>query len=109
MGEKTGDFRKAWRSSKEEWEVVGAMGNALFVLSSWFKEFIPALKVECLIVGFGLIAMSLCLTDVVITSGLTGSLSYLPLNLGVIAPGLLGGIGLVIAALMMKPVPREEM
>ena len=85
------------------------MGNAIKVLSRWVREFIPALKTECLIVGFGLIAMSLCLLEVTITSGLTGKLMYLPLTLGVVAPGIVGGALLVIAALTMKPVPRELM
>lgn len=97
------------RSSRQDWEGAGAMGNAVYVLSSWLKEFIPALKVECLIVGFGLIAMSLCLMVVASTSGLSGPLTYFALSPGLTVPGLLGGIALVIAAMVMKPVPREEM
>jgi hypothetical protein len=79
------------------------------VLTSWLKEFIPALKVECLIIGWGTVAMSLCLMDVAITSGLTGSLVYIPLHPGITVPGLLGGLALVGLAMTMKPVPREEM
>ncbi len=85
------------------------MGNAVKVLTSWFKEFVPALKTECLIVGFGLVAMSLCLMDVCITSGLTGERTYMILHPGTTVPGVFAGLGLVAAALTMKPVPREEM
>jgi hypothetical protein len=85
------------------------MGNAVKVLSSWLKEFIPALKVECIIIGVSLIAMSVCLWVVAATSGLTGKLTYLILHPGTTIPGILSGILLIIAAMTMKPVPREEM
>lgn len=85
------------------------MGNAIRVLGLWLKEFIPALKVECLIVGVGMMLMSICLTVVVTTSGLTGSHTYLILHPGTTVPGFLGGLALVAAAMTMKPVPREEM
>lgn len=85
------------------------MGNAIMVLTSWFKEFVPALKVEAIIIGVGLIAMSLCLMDVCITSGLNGNLIYMILHPGTTVPGILAGAALIGAALTMKPVPREEM
>lgn len=85
------------------------MGNAVNILSSWLKEFIPALKVECLIVGIGLVLISICLMVVATTSGLSGNLMYMALHPGVTAPAMIGGIVLTIAALTMKPVPREEM
>lgn len=85
------------------------MGNAVRVLSSWLKEFIPALKVECIIIGVSLIAMSICLWVVTATSGLTGKQTYLILHPGTTIPGILGGLALIAAAMMMRPVPREEM
>lgn len=85
------------------------MGNAIRVLGLWLKEFIPALKVECLIVGVGLVLMSICLMVVTITSGLTGKNTYLILHPGTTIPGILAGLALIGAALTMKPVPREEM
>jgi hypothetical protein len=85
------------------------MGNAVRVLGLWAKEFIPALKVECLIVGWGLVLMSICLIVVATTSGLTGSNTYMILHPGLTIPGIIAGLALVGAALTMKPVPREEM
>ncbi len=85
------------------------MGNAIKVLYDFFREFIPALKIESLIVGFGLIAMSLCLMLVCVSSGLTGGNIYLALHPGVTVPGIIGGAVLIFLALTLKPVPREEM
>lgn len=85
------------------------MGNAIMVLTSWFKEFVPALKVEAIIIGAGLIAMSLCLMDVCLTSGLTGNRTYMILHPGTTIPGIIAGVLLIVAALTMKPVPPEEM
>ncbi len=85
------------------------MGNAVKVLVDFFREFIPALKTECIIVGAGLIAMSLCLWLVCSTSGLTGNNIYLALHPGITGPGILGGAILIFLAKTLKPVPREEM
>ncbi len=85
------------------------MGNAIKVLVDFFREFIPALKTECIIIGAGTIAMSLCLWLVCATSGLTGGNIYLALHPGLTVPGILGGALLIFLAVTLKPVPREEM
>ncbi len=82
------------------------MGNAFIVLRDYFLEFIPAMKVETLIIGIGTIIMALCLWEVVWTSGLHGPLVYLTLTWGIIIPSIIGGIFLVILALTLKPRPR---
>lgn len=82
------------------------MGNAFIVLRDFFLEFIPALKVEALIIGIGTIIMALCLWEVVWTSGLHGELVYMTLTWGVVIPAILGGILLVFLALTLKPRPR---
>lgn len=85
------------------------MGNAIKVLIDFFREFIPALKVESIIIGGGLIAMSLCLWVVCASSGLSGSNIYLALHPGTTIPGIVGGAALIFLALTLKPVSREDM
>lgn len=80
------------------------MGTSVQILIDYLREFIPAHKVECLILGFGAILMSACLAIEAHTSGLYGPLTYLTLHPGVTGPGFLGGAGLVAAALALKPV-----
>lgn len=79
------------------------MGTTITILVDFIKEFIPANKGSVLIVGVGLMLMSLCLMMVAVTSGLSGDLTYLTLHPGTTAPAFLGGLGLTIAALVMKP------
>jgi ABC-type proline/glycine betaine transport system permease subunit len=64
---------------------------------------------ETIIIGISLMVMSLCLVLVAESSGLSGRLMYLALHPGITAPGFFGGLALVIAAMVMKPVPRELM
>lgn len=85
------------------------MGNAVKILWSWAREFVPALKTECLIVGWGLIAMSICLINVCVTSGLSGKLTYMVLHPGVTFTGLGAGLALLVCAYTWSPVPPEEM
>ncbi len=82
------------------------MGNTVNVLSEYIKEFIPALKVECLIVGVGLMLISACLMLLAITSGLTAELTYLTFHPGITVPLFLAGAFICILALTMKPVPK---
>jgi hypothetical protein len=85
------------------------MGNAVRILGRWFREFVPALKTECIIVGVGLILMSLCLWVVAASSGLTGKLTYLAFHPGTDIPGIIIGVILVWLAMTWKPIPRDQM
>lgn len=84
------------------------MGNAFNFLYQWFREFVPALKTECLIVGYGLMAVSACLALQCISSGLTGPRTNLFLHPGTDGPAFLAGAVLVVLAYTMKPVPKGE-
>lgn len=85
------------------------MGNALKTLYNFFREFIPALKTESIILGVGLIVMSLCLWVVCATSGLSGTNTYMALHPGTTIPGIISGVVLIYLALTLKPVPYDEM
>lgn len=85
------------------------MGNAFKILYKFFREFIPALKTESLIIGVGLIVMSLCLWVVCATSGLSGTNTYIALHPGLTVPGIISGLILIYLAMTLKPVPYDEM
>ncbi len=78
------------------------MGNTYNVLSEYLQEFIPAMKVECLIVGVSLMIISACMVLLALTSGLSGQLTYLTFNPGCTAPLFVAGAALCIWALVAK-------
>ncbi len=80
------------------------MGTTVQILIDYLREFIPAHKVECLILGVGTILMSACLALTAHTSGLYGELTYLTLHPGLTGPGFAGGAFLIAAAMVMKPI-----
>lgn len=86
-------------------------GYAFNFLIKWFKEFVPALKTECLIVGYGSMLIAICLTIECVTGGITifGPNRNMFLHPGTTGPFFLGGLFLAFCAHTMKPVPREEM
>lgn len=72
-------------------------------LADFFSEFIPALKLESIIVGVGLILMSIYLWFMCNQSGLVGNLAYPVLHPGTSLFGIVAGLGLIVLALVLKP------
>lgn len=83
------------------------MGSTVTILIDYVKEFIPANKGHFLAAGIGAFLIGACIWMTAVTSGLTGSLTYLALHPGTDVPLMLGGIVLAIAALTMKLPPER--
>ena len=78
------------------------MESTLSILFDYIKEFIPANRGHFLAAGVGSILIGSCIMLTAITSGLSGNLTYLALHPGVSVPAILGGLGMIGAALTLK-------
>ena len=84
------------------------LAETVQVIVDFLKEFVPALKTEFLIGGFGLIAMGLCLWLVSVTSGLTGELTYVALHPGTsIVCGIVGGVLCIALTFIFHTRPEK--
>lgn len=83
------------------------MGSTVTILIDYIKEFIPANKGHFLAAGVTAFLIGACIWLTAVTSGLTGELTYLALHPGTSVPVMLGGVGLIVAALTMQLPPES--